>query len=250
MFAPLLPRPAFFNTNSAGHFDAFTLRGLPPAPMPSGGGLPMHIGEPAQLCREGPPCITMSQMLSGHATCACNMRLCHTRRPLAAVRVEGKNTAKLRSADSCGWGAQLLFYPTAIGSEPQDPSLDSYLHWCRVMMGHSGANLVRPQLRARASELEALAKVPRQMGHFGSNRAVKALDAHLFRVSQLAGVLVRNARFKAQRPCNIGAAAQGTPGILQKLRSHNVPVSLSGGLGVVEACGIAEESVRARRRCR
>jgi len=38
--------------------------------------------------------------------------------------------------------AQLIFYPTAIGTEPQDDKLDSYLHWARVMMGHSGANLV------------------------------------------------------------------------------------------------------------
>lgn len=54
MFAPLLPRPAFFNTNSAGHFDVFTLRGLPPAPMPSGGGLPMHIANPPSYDGRGP----------------------------------------------------------------------------------------------------------------------------------------------------------------------------------------------------
>jgi len=39
-------------------------------------------------------------------------------------------------------GAELLFYPTAIGSEPQDSSLDSRDHWQRVMQGHAGANLV------------------------------------------------------------------------------------------------------------
>ena len=39
-------------------------------------------------------------------------------------------------------GAELLFYPTAIGSEPQDASLDSSAHWQRVMQGHAGANLV------------------------------------------------------------------------------------------------------------
>lgn len=39
-------------------------------------------------------------------------------------------------------GAEILFYPTAIGSEPQDASLNSYGHWCRVMQGHSGANLI------------------------------------------------------------------------------------------------------------
>ena len=39
-------------------------------------------------------------------------------------------------------GAELLFYPTAIGSEPQDAGLDSRDHWQRVMQGHAGANLV------------------------------------------------------------------------------------------------------------
>jgi len=39
-------------------------------------------------------------------------------------------------------GAELLFYPTAIGSEPQDSTLDSRDHWQRVMQGHAGANLV------------------------------------------------------------------------------------------------------------
>jgi N-carbamoylputrescine amidase len=39
-------------------------------------------------------------------------------------------------------GAELLLYPTAIGSEPQDPNLDSRGHWQRVMQGHAAANLV------------------------------------------------------------------------------------------------------------
>lgn len=39
-------------------------------------------------------------------------------------------------------GAEVLLYPTAIGNEPQDASLDSRDHWRRVMQGHAGANLV------------------------------------------------------------------------------------------------------------
>lgn len=39
-------------------------------------------------------------------------------------------------------GAEILFYPTAIGSEPQDQGLDSRDHWKRVMQGHAGANVV------------------------------------------------------------------------------------------------------------
>lgn len=38
-------------------------------------------------------------------------------------------------------GAEILFYPTAIGSEPSDPTLDTKDHWQRVMQGHAGANL-------------------------------------------------------------------------------------------------------------
>ncbi|HOV13111.1 MAG TPA: N-carbamoylputrescine amidase [Spirochaetota bacterium] len=39
-------------------------------------------------------------------------------------------------------GAEILFYPTAIGSEPQDKTMDSKDHWQIVMRGHSGANLI------------------------------------------------------------------------------------------------------------
>jgi N-carbamoylputrescine amidase len=39
-------------------------------------------------------------------------------------------------------GAEVLCYPTAIGSEPPDPTWDSSGHWQRVMQGHAGANLM------------------------------------------------------------------------------------------------------------
>lgn len=40
-------------------------------------------------------------------------------------------------------GAELLLYPTAIGSEPPPaPPHDSAAHWRRVMQGHAGANLM------------------------------------------------------------------------------------------------------------
>jgi len=38
-------------------------------------------------------------------------------------------------------GADVLLYPTAIGSEPQDPTIQSKDHWQRVMQGHAGANM-------------------------------------------------------------------------------------------------------------
>lgn len=39
-------------------------------------------------------------------------------------------------------GAELLLYPTAIGSEPSDTTADTREHWTRVMQGHAAANLV------------------------------------------------------------------------------------------------------------
>ena len=38
-------------------------------------------------------------------------------------------------------GAEILFYPTAIGNEPQDPTLNSKDHWQRTMQGHAAANM-------------------------------------------------------------------------------------------------------------
>lgn len=39
-------------------------------------------------------------------------------------------------------GAEVLLFPTAIGSEPADPGYDSAAHWQRVMQGHAAANMV------------------------------------------------------------------------------------------------------------
>ena len=39
-------------------------------------------------------------------------------------------------------GAELLLYPTAIGSEPPNPNYDSSTHWQNVMRGHAAANIM------------------------------------------------------------------------------------------------------------
>lgn len=39
-------------------------------------------------------------------------------------------------------GAEILFYPTAIGSEPEQAEVDSKEHWQRCMIGHSACNLM------------------------------------------------------------------------------------------------------------
>lgn len=39
-------------------------------------------------------------------------------------------------------GADVLFFPTAIGSEPHDPDLDTRRLWVRAMVGHAVSNVV------------------------------------------------------------------------------------------------------------
>ncbi|WP_409561572.1 N-carbamoylputrescine amidase [Hyphomicrobium sp. MC8b] len=50
-------------------------------------------------------------------------------------------------------GAEILFYPTAIGSEPYDSSLDTHLQWQRAMQGHAVSNAV-PIIAANRTGLE------------------------------------------------------------------------------------------------
>jgi N-carbamoylputrescine amidase len=51
-------------------------------------------------------------------------------------------------------GAEILFYPTAIGTEPQDSSIDSKDHWQMCMLGHAASNLV-PVIASNRIGLEA-----------------------------------------------------------------------------------------------
>jgi N-carbamoylputrescine amidase len=39
-------------------------------------------------------------------------------------------------------GAEVLLYPTAIGSEPETPGYDSSTHWQNTMRGHAAANIM------------------------------------------------------------------------------------------------------------
>ncbi|HVZ99331.1 MAG TPA: N-carbamoylputrescine amidase [Caulobacterales bacterium] len=51
-------------------------------------------------------------------------------------------------------GADVLFYPTAIGSEPHDASLDTRDPWRRAMQGHAVSNVI-PVVAANRIGLEA-----------------------------------------------------------------------------------------------
>jgi N-carbamoylputrescine amidase len=66
-------------------------------------------------------------------------------------------------------GAELLFYPTAIGSEPGVPELDSREHWCRVMQGHAAANVLPVIASNRIGEEVATTDKDLSMTFYGSS---------------------------------------------------------------------------------
>jgi N-carbamoylputrescine amidase len=52
-------------------------------------------------------------------------------------------------------GAEMLLYPTAIGSEPTAPDYDSSTHWQNVMRGHAAANIMPVLASNRVGREEA-----------------------------------------------------------------------------------------------
>ncbi|MGL4826546.1 MAG: N-carbamoylputrescine amidase [Vibrionaceae bacterium] len=66
-------------------------------------------------------------------------------------------------------GAELIFFPTAIGSEPAYPEIDSQPHWTRVQQGHAAANLV-PVIASNRVGLEKSLYLPDwEMTFYGSS---------------------------------------------------------------------------------
>ena len=65
-------------------------------------------------------------------------------------------------------GAELLMYPTAIGSEPGDANLDSKNHWQNVMCGHAGANIV-PLVASNRIGVETATTNDMEMTFYGSS---------------------------------------------------------------------------------
>jgi len=73
-------------------------------------------------------------------------------------------------------GAEVLLYPTAIGSEPPDPNWDSSGHWQRVMQGHAGANLT-PLVAANRVGREVGRDLQREITFYGSSFIADATGA-------------------------------------------------------------------------
>lgn len=66
-------------------------------------------------------------------------------------------------------GAELIFYPTAIGSEPDYPEIDSQPHWTRVQQGHAAANII-PVIASNRIGTEQSKFIPNyEMTFYGSS---------------------------------------------------------------------------------
>jgi len=66
-------------------------------------------------------------------------------------------------------GAEVLLFPTAIGSEPGCATLDSRDHWQMTMRGHAAANLLPVVAANRVGSETATTDPALQMGFYGSS---------------------------------------------------------------------------------
>ncbi|MGJ8516734.1 N-carbamoylputrescine amidase [Carnimonas bestiolae] len=111
-------------------------------------------------------------------------------------------------------GAELLFYPSAIGSEPAFPEIDSQPHWTRTQQGHAAANLT-PVVTANRIGTEASEHVEGlEMTFYGScfiadhtgalvqqaNRTDEGVLVHTFDLDQIAQERSAWGLFRDRRP--------------------------------------------------
>lgn len=116
-------------------------------------------------------------------------------------------------------GAELLFFPTAIGSELTDPAWDSAPHWQRVQQGHAGANLT-PLVASNRVGTEPGRKGT-EMTFYGSSfiadefgakveeagRAGEAVLVHAFDLDEVARKRAYWGIFRDRRPDHYGVIA-------------------------------------------
>ncbi len=96
-------------------------------------------------------------------------------------------------------GAELLFYPTAIGSEPPPaPPIDSRAHWQRTQQGHAAANLI-PLITANRWGVEHSMRDPQnlQLRFYGSSFISDALGEKIAEANDHGDVVI-TAKFDLQ----------------------------------------------------
>ncbi len=116
-------------------------------------------------------------------------------------------------------GAEMLLYPTAIGSEPPAPDYDSQPHWEMVMRGHAGANIM-PVIASNRIGRE-VAPGGRDVTFYGSSfiadhtgalmaradRSDEAVLVHPFDLQAIADLRASWGLFRDRRPETYGAVA-------------------------------------------
>jgi N-carbamoylputrescine amidase len=122
-------------------------------------------------------------------------------------------------------GAEALLYPTAIGSEPHDPSLDTALPWRRAMQGHAVSNVI-PVVGANRTGFEPWPDYPGGGQRFyGSSficdhrgdlvaelgRDAEGVIAATFDLDFLAAHRAAWGFFRDRRPELYGSLTQGRP---------------------------------------
>lgn len=117
-------------------------------------------------------------------------------------------------------GAEILLYPTAIGSEPGDDSVDSMQHWQNVMCGHAGANIM-PLVASNRIGTEQATTSDMQMTFYGSsfiadpfgnrvetaNRGEQTVLTHSFDLAEIRAYRETWGVYRDRRPDQYGALA-------------------------------------------
>ena len=123
-------------------------------------------------------------------------------------------------------GAEILLYPTAIGSEPGEPELDSREHWMRVMQGHAAANVVPVVASNRIGAESATQDTDLTMSFYGNSficdhtgALVEHADDHsesvlvaTFDLDQVAAYRAQWGVFRDRRPDLYADICTHTPG--------------------------------------
>ncbi len=92
-------------------------------------------------------------------------------------------------------GAELLLYPTAIGSEPPPaPPVDSRLHWQRTQQGHAAANLM-PLVAANRFGVEQSERDPSLTLRFYGSSFIADASGGLAAEAAIEGETVISVRF-------------------------------------------------------
>lgn len=83
-------------------------------------------------------------------------------------------------------GADILLYPTAIGSEPDNPAFNSKAHWQRVMQGHAAANMTV----VAASNRVGTEQVGCEMSFYGGSFITDGTGERLAELDEEPGVAI------------------------------------------------------------